>query len=224
MPRAPHTRWIPHRRYHGIPGGNDEQRRGERGRYPWRRSFFRPQFAESDHYIEPGAWFAMIDNKKWKMQEWTQREIRKNIWKMAITKKRPGSAAYKDYEDNIVMLNDILFDLHEANDAEAEEIFADHPLHYHTIAEGPFERLGARSRYPQEAPQWIPSRSRHTQQNTILHETPDKNAAIHGQPRLLQSRRHDVSAKTKKEVVQRLFQSTEKNSNRRRNASSGRVR
>ena len=169
MPRAAHTRWIPHRRYHDVPGGNDEQRRGERGRYPWRRSFFRPRFAEMDHNIEPGAWFAMIDNKKWKMQEWTQREIRKNIWHLAMLKKRPGDWGYKEAEDRIAMLNDILFDLHEATDEEAEEIFADHPLHYHTIAEGPFERLGARSRYPHEAPQWIPSRSREDIRNRIQH-------------------------------------------------------
>ena len=79
MPRAEHTRWVPHRRYHDVPGGDDDHQRRERGRYPWRRTYFRPRHALYDHKIEPGAWFAMLDNKKWKMQEWTQREIRKNI-------------------------------------------------------------------------------------------------------------------------------------------------
>ena len=88
MPRAERTRWYPHRRYHKIPGGNDEQRWGERGRYPWRKTFFRPASADHDEFIEPGAWFAMMENKKWKMQEWTQREIRKNIWNLVRNEER----------------------------------------------------------------------------------------------------------------------------------------
>ena len=166
MPRAAHTRWLPGSRWHDTPGVAEHHKRG---RQPWRRSFFRPRYAEWDHYIEPGAWFALIDNKKWKMQEWTQREIRKNIWKLAFYKKRPGSKDYREAEDRIVMLNDILFDLNDATDEEAEEVFADQPLHFHTITERPFERLGQRSRYPHEAPQWIPSRSREDIRNRIHH-------------------------------------------------------
>ena len=86
MPRANRTQQWPHRRYHKIPGGNDAQRYMERGRYPWRRSFFKPPFTEHDEFIEPGAWFAMMEDKKWRMQEWTQHEIRKNIWNLVKLK------------------------------------------------------------------------------------------------------------------------------------------
>ena len=167
MPRADRTRWYPHRRYHHIPGGNDQQRWGERDRYPWRKSFFRPAFAEEDEFIEPGAWFAMIDNKKWKMQEWTQREIRKNIWNIVRLKRRPGSAGYREIENQIIMLNDILYDLHDISDEEADAVFKNHPIRQMTIPEGPFERLGEAARYPHEAPQWIPSRSREDIRNRI---------------------------------------------------------
>ena len=167
MPKGYNTVWIPGSRWHDTPNSLAEHQK--RGRQPWRRSFFRPRGAEYDHYIEPGAWFALIDNKKWKMQEYTQREIRKNIWRIAFYKKRPGSKEYKDAEDNIVMLNDILWDLNEATDEEAEEAFAGHPLHFHTITERPFERLGQRPRYPHEAPQWIPSKSREEIRNRIEH-------------------------------------------------------
>ena len=65
------------------------------------------------------------------------------------------------------MLNDILYDLHDATDEEADAVFENHPLRQITIPEGPFERLGERARYPHEAPQWIPSRSREDIRNRI---------------------------------------------------------
>ena len=169
MPRANRTQWWPHRRYHRIPDGNDAQRYMERGRYPWRRSFFRPQFTEHDEFIEPGAWFAMIDDKKWRMQEWTQREIRKNIWDLVRHKKRPGSKGYRDVEDQIIMLNDILYDLHDINEDEADTLYPDHPVSGLIKREVPFERLGERPRYPHEAPQRIPSTSREDIRNRIQH-------------------------------------------------------
>ena len=167
MPRANRTQWWPHRRYHRIPGGNDAQRYMERGRYPWHRSFFRSPFTEHDEFIEPSAWFAMIDDKKWRMQEWTQREIRKNIWNLVRLKKKPGSKGYRDIEDQIIMLNDILYDLHNITEDDTETLYPDHPVSGLIKPEVPFERLGQRAQYPHKAPQWIPSTSREDIRNRI---------------------------------------------------------
>ena len=67
----------------------------------------------------------------------------------------------------MIMLNDILYNLHDATDEEADAMFDEHPIRHITIPEGPFERLRERASYPHEAPQWIPSTSREDIRNRI---------------------------------------------------------
>ena len=65
------------------------------------------------------------------------------------------------------MLNDILYDLNDINEGEAEELYPPHPVSGLIKPEVPFERLGQRADYPHEAPQWIPSTSREDIRNRI---------------------------------------------------------
>ena len=103
------------------------------------------------------------------LNEWTQREIRKNIWNLVKLKKKPGSKGYRDVEDQIIMLNDILFDLQDINEDEADALYEGHPVKGLMKPEIPFERLGEPAIYPHEAPQWIPARSREDIRNRIKH-------------------------------------------------------
>ena len=84
-------------------------------------------------------------------------------------KKQPGSKGYRGVEDQIIMLNDNLYDLNDITEDEADLVYQNHPMQAIIKPEVPFERLGERAQHPHEAPQWIPSRSREDIRNRIQH-------------------------------------------------------
>ena len=111
MPYEEDAYWHSNSRYRIIDHENE----------PWRRT--RRLVRGTCWRILAEAWFDLIEDKRWRMQEWMQREIRKLIWQLHKAKQWPGSRQWREAEEQVSILNDVLLNLTEINDTDLDEVF-----------------------------------------------------------------------------------------------------
>ena len=60
--------------------------------------------------------------------EWTQRELRPITWNLHKTKQWPDTQQWREAEEQVVMLNDIMHDLIDVNKDEIREVYQSYPV------------------------------------------------------------------------------------------------